>query len=183
MGSLLNLVLALTLAAPAAAQAAWQEDGRPLPEGVARATQQGFGVMMLTTDDDAEFMRAWEGPTPPHLVTTTRAARGVPLFAMVLFHDCRAGADGNCNVSAEFTILQPDGAVYGELMRGEIWRGPPAPPGSIRLGASGPALRVEPQDPMGTWKIRARITDHVRGLTIEVELEVTVDTPPTAVTA
>lgn len=182
MRLLLALALAL-LAAPASAQDVWQQDGEAAPADRSRAARDGFGAMLLTTNDREGFLRAWDGPTPPHLDISDRATRGAPIAAMLLFYGCRAGADGNCNVTAEFTILQPGGQVYGEPFSGEAWRGAPGPDGAIRLSTTNISLIVEPQDPMGIWTIRIRITDHVRGLVLEVEREVTVDTPPTAVTA
>lgn len=152
------------------------------PQGRHEAARDGFGVLLLTTDDDEGFLRAWAGPTPPRLTTTDRATRGRPLFGMILFHGCRAGADGNCHVTGEFSFVRPDGSQYGEVLRADLWRAPPPPPphsSNILLGSGSPALLVEPDDPMGAWTMRARVTDQVRGLTVDVEQQVIVETPPT----
>jgi len=172
----MRLVLALLLLAAAAAPAAAQDE----PLGPQEARRDGFGILLLTTNDDQGFLRAWAGPTPPRLETTTIAVRGAPIFGMLLFHGCRAGPEGNCNVTGEFSFLRPDGSPYGEPLRGDVWKAQPAPDGNIQLGTSGSALIVEPHDPAGSWTMRARITDNVRGLTLEVEQRITVETPPAA---
>jgi hypothetical protein len=155
----------------------------PAPSPTHEAVRDGFGVLLLTTDDDEGFLRAWAGPTPPQLTTTDRATRGRPLFGMILFHGCRAGADGNCNVTGEFSFWRPDGSRYGDVLRADLWRAPPPPApheNNILLATTSPALLVEPEDPMGNWIMRARVTDSVRGLTLEVEEQIVVETPPTA---
>ena len=178
----LVLLLALAAAAPAAAQMAWQQDGQAAPDDRSRASRDGFGVMMLVTPDSEAFWRAWDGPTPPNLVTTSQAIRGQPVSAMIIFSGCAAGPDGNCNAIVEFVFLRPDGSPYGQPLPGDLWRGPPAPGYNLQLGVSSGHLVIEPEDPMGMWTIRAIVTDTVRGVTLQIEQRVTVDTPPTTPT-
>src|SRR5687768_423944 len=112
------LMAALIGATPVEAQDVWLDGDGPAPPHTSRASLDGFGVMLLLTPDHEGFLRAWAGPTPPHLVTTNEADRNQPVSGMVIFRGCRAGANGNCNVTAEFVILRPDGLPYGETMRG-----------------------------------------------------------------
>jgi hypothetical protein len=173
--------LAMILAATAAsAQVDWQINGQRAPGDRSRASQSGFGAMMLITPDVEAFWRAWDGPSPPQVVTTDRADRGRPVTGLVILSGCAAGPNGNCNVTGVFTILRPDGTPYGEPLRGDLWKGPPAQGQNLQLGEGGAGLMVEPQDPMGIWTIRADVTDNVRNVTLQIEQRVTVDTPPTA---
>jgi len=179
----LALLLLAALAAapsPASAQLEWQVNGQAAPGDRSRASRDGFGVMMMVTPDAQTFWRAWDGPTPPNLVTTDRAIRGQPVTGMVLFSGCGAGPDGNCNLTGEFIVLRPDGTRSGEPLRGSLWRGPPAPGYNVQLAEGSLGLIVEPEDPMGVWTLRAIVTDNVRGVTLQVEQQVTVDTPPSA---
>jgi hypothetical protein len=130
---------------------------------------------MLVTDDSEGFWRAWDGPTPPNLPTTDRTVRGRPVNAMIIFFGCMAGADGNCDVTAQFVFLKPDGSPYGEMLSGPVWRGRPAPGANLQLSESSVGLIVEPEDPIGVWTIRAMVTDNVRRSTISVEQDVTVE--------
>jgi hypothetical protein len=177
----LLVIAGLAGSSPASTQDVWQESGRAAPDP-SRSSRDGFAAMMLVTDDSEAFWRAWNVPTPPHLPTTGRAVRGRPVTGMVIFSGCSAAPDGNCNVTAEFVFLRPDGSRYGEPLRGDLWKGPPATGQNLQLGIGGAALIVEPDDPMGVWTIRALVTDNVRGVTIQIEERVTVDTPPAPAT-
>lgn len=182
MRNLLLFLAALAASPPVSAQNSWQENGRTATPDPSRSSRDGFAAMMLVTDDSEAFWRAWDGPTPPQLPTTSRAVRNQPVNGMVIFSGCAAGPDGNCDVTAEFVFLRPDGSRYGESLRGDLWKGPPAPGPTLRLGTGSAALIVEPGDPMGVWTIRARVTDNVRGVTLQIEQRVTVDTPPAPAT-
>src|SRR5689334_6419387 len=111
---LLLLLFALLAAAPAAAQDGWQNGGDGPPAPGSQAAEGGFGVTALTTDDAEGFLREWDGPTPPNLPTTDRVVRGRPIRLMLIFYGCGAGADGNCNATATFVTLRPDGSTFEE---------------------------------------------------------------------
>ena len=177
MRRLLLLLAALAAAQPAAAQTGWQNGGAPPEEG-SQAAEGGFGAMVLMTDDREGFFRAWDGPTPPNLPVTSRADRDRPVYAMVIFYGCAAGPDGNCNVTAEFTSLRPDGRQDGETMPGGLWEGPALEGQNLRLGTAAAALVVRPPDPAGLWRMQVRVTDRVRGVTLQIVGRVTVATPP-----
>ena len=155
------LALALALAAaPAAAQAPASHD-------------ESFGAIVLMTEDPASFRRAWAGPQPPRLNATTRAARGRPVFAMVIFSGCRAGSDGKCNVAGRFSVIRPDGSPYQAPAPARLWSGRPAGAGRMLLAEGSVGLKLEPGDPLGIYKVRALVTDHVAGTTVTVEQAVT----------
>lgn len=175
------LILAAALvAAPAPAQDIWYDQDGPAAPHPSLASRDGFGVMLLLTPDREGFLRAWAGPTPPQLPTTSGAARNERVFAAIIFRGCRAGTDGNCNVTADFAIRRPDGTPYGETMHGPIWDRAPAPGSNLLLGMTMAGLEVEPQDPLGDYLIRAIVTDHVAGISLEVEQPLTVGPAPAA---
>ena len=172
------LILLSLLSAPARAQNVWWDNDGRAPNDPSRAARDGFGAMMLTTSDLEGFERVWAGPTPPNLPVTDEARRGQPVHGMIIFFGCAAGADGNCNVTADLIFLRPNGSTYGEALQNEIWRGLPAPSPNLQLGVNAAGLIVEPNDPMGTWTIRAIVTDNVRRVTVRIEQQVRVETPP-----
>ena len=139
----------------------------------AQASKDGFGVLMLVTADPEGFMKAWQGPTPPQISTTDRVTRGKPIETMLIFSGCRAAADGNCNVSVELSITGPDGAPYGETLKGPIWQGPPAPQYNLQLGQSGIGFILEPEDKLGIYTFKANVTDHVAGTSVAVHQAIT----------
>jgi hypothetical protein len=161
------------LAAPAFAQQGgsfqWKQNDQTGPVNPAQASKNGFGVLMLVTDDPAGFMKAWHGPTPPQITTTERVMRGKPIETMLVFTGCRAASSGNCDVSVELSVTGPDGAIYGETLRGPIWQGPPAPQYALQLGQSGLGFILESHDKLGVYTLRAKVTDHVAETTVEVQ--------------
>ena len=174
---MLTLAILLLLALPPAASPApapeapfaWESNGRPLPPHPSRAAKGRFAVMMIVTPDIEAFWAEWQKPEDPHLTSTERIARDSPVFAMLVFSGCRAGADGNCRVSAEFRMTGPDGAPYGEPHRGLAWSGPPAPGRNLQLSEASLGFRLDPPDPLGRYTISATLTDEIAGETLQVE--------------
>jgi hypothetical protein len=165
-------------AAPALAQQQgqgfeWKLNDKTAPLSPSQASKNGFGVLMLVTDDPEGFMKAWAGSTPPHVTTSSKVTLAKPVEMMLLFSGCRAARDGNCDVSVELSITGPDGKPYGETLRGPIWKGPPAPQYTLQLGQSGLRFILEPQDKLGTYLLQAKVTDEVAGTALAVEQAVT----------
>ena len=159
----LLLLPALLLAAPAGGQGAAGPSAR----------QGGFGAMLLMTADPAAFRRAWAGPQPPKLNATTKAARGKPVYAMVIFSGCRAAADGKCRVTGQFSVTRPDGRPYQAPAQAKIWSGAPAAASKMLLAEGSVGLKLEPKDPLGAYRVRAVVTDHVARISVPVEQAVT----------
>jgi hypothetical protein len=168
-----RLVLAALLAL-AASPAAAQSDGVLDIPTQARGRQDGFYAAIVTTTNFDAFGRAWVAGEGLQSTVTQRAARGQELVTVVLFQDCRPGADGKCNLTGRYTYLAPDGSVYGALDQ-DVWK--EAPNSGVMVGL-GPTLVIDPPDPMGRWTLRADIRDNIRGVTITVETPIIVDTPP-----
>ena len=167
----LAIALALFAATPAMAQ---DEVVGGVPGGVRNGD---LVVAVVHTDDRDAFVRAWAA-SATSLPLHSWAVRGQPLTVVVVFRGCGAGADGKCNLTGHFTYLRPDGSVAGEI-DGQLWTEGPAPDGRALMSPRGPAVVIEPADPMGTWILRVRVTDNVRHVSVETEARFIVDTPPT----
>ena len=173
--------LALAAAAPAVAQGtptersfAWRINDKIASPDASLASKNGLGLQMMITADYDGFWKAWEGPTPPHLSVTDRVERGRPVNAMLIFSGCKAGADGNCNVTALYNITAPDGTPYGEPQSAIVWRLLPAPGYNLQLSEGSIGMVVEPGEQLGRYVLKATVTDHVAGtvLTVEAPVEV-----------
>lgn len=168
----------LVLAAPASARQPAAHGptriGADAAANPAEAMKDGFAVLLLTTDDPEAFYTAWAGPTPPNLPTTARVARETPVQAMLIFSGCRAGRDGNCNVTARFSVTAPDGSPSDEPVEAQVWSRPPAPGRNLHLSEGALGFVLEPGDPLGVYTFAAAVTDRVAGTTVEVRTSVTV---------
>jgi hypothetical protein len=173
MRLILLILVALVAAVPATAQQQggfeWKQGGATAPPTPAQASRNGFGVFMLVTPDLDGFWEAWARPSPPQIGTTDEVRRGRPVYAILLFSGCRPAPDGNCNVTAELSMTGPNGSPYGDTMRGLVWAGPPAPQYRLQASESSLGFRLEPADPLGTYTLRAMVTDNVAGTTLSVE--------------
>jgi hypothetical protein len=175
---LVLLVAAFLTTAPATAQQpqgfAWKQgDGTAAPDNPAQAAKDGFGVMMAVTPDYEAFWKAWEGPTPPQLPTTTQVTRSTPVHGMLIFSGCKVGPDGKCNVTAELSITGPDGKAYGKTMQAPVWNEPPASGYNLQLSPASIGFRLDPEDALGSYTLHASVTDRLAGTTVVVEQAIT----------
>ena len=145
-----------------------------------QARNGDFGGILLITADPEGFWKAWEQPGTPNIQTTTTVTLSKPVYGMVVFHGCKAAADGNCNVAARFLITAPDGSNYADPKGGDAWKGAPAPGQNLLASASGIGFRLEPQDKLGRYKITAILTDNVAKKSITMFDYVTAEMEPKA---
>lgn len=141
------------------------------------ASRRGFAVQQIVTDDAARLLRGWshpeeadESPAVDHL------ARGQAVDAFIVFRGCKPNPVQQCNVTADFTLIGPQGQVYAEHRDAELWVGK-APPAmnALALSESSLAIVIEPDDPAGHYVVRADVTDHVAGITLRTEKTLEVD--------
>jgi hypothetical protein len=148
-----------------AQQNLWLRDGAPAGAAPSRAAVGDFAVMQIATPDPDGLMAAWNKPTAGVNITTAHEiARNQPIVTFILFQGCARDSAGTCNVTADFETLDPTGKVYDLSRNVAIWVGhPPPPAGSLQLSEGALGLRIENKDPLGAYRIRVTITDHVSG--------------------
>lgn len=94
-------------------------------------------------------------------------------MAFVIFSGCAEDQDGACDCSVDYTAYFPDGEVYGQ-QGGPLWVGHPDPgPGYLQLSEGNIGLRFESDDPFGSYRITADITDNVSGTRASLATQVT----------
>ncbi|MDB5675564.1 MAG: hypothetical protein JWM65_2546, partial [Sphingomonas bacterium] len=175
--------LALLLAATSAhAQRPWQlrdAQGNPIPTGLSAATQDDFGVQQIATTDGPALQRAWAQPTPGAQISTQQSAtRNEKIVNFMIFRGCKADMDGHCHVTARFEIFDPAGKPFGTPAGGAVWGGLPPAPGNMQLSDSGYSLRVEDGQPLGKYRVVARTTDKVAGISLATEAILTIGEAP-----
>ncbi len=134
-----------------------------------------FGAMMLFSDQPDEFLAAWGKPGDGvRLRSTEKAERGVPIVTFIVFAGCAPDDHGLCQATVTFATYRPDGKPYGEALEGELWvdEQPPGK-GQIQLGASNMGVVLEPEDPLGVYKVQATVVDKVADKKLILEREFT----------
>ena len=158
----------MTLAGAVCAQ--WLEDGKPVADTSWRKAWGKYGAMLDLTDKPDELFEAWEKPGAGVPVSTTDIAkRGEPIVGVVFFSGCAVNEAGLCDVEAIFQVFKPDGSPYGAEEKGELWSGKPPPTdGHLQLGVGAIGVRIEPEDPVGTYTVRAYLLDKVSRAEVEL---------------
>jgi hypothetical protein len=169
---LLNLLAALALlsVAPAlAAQSAWLENGKSAPKDPSRASDGTFGAMLVLTDDWDDFTKHWDHPSAGFAVPEVSSIeKGHPLMSAIIFTGCRADQTGNCSVTGDFQVIDPNGKSYADQRGVSIWNLPPPPDRHLQLSAGALGLSLDPPDPLGTYTVVAHVTDRVSNKTLEL---------------
>jgi len=163
---------------PAAAQ--WQTDEKATPDEPWRKHQGDFGAMLVFTSEPDQFLEAWSRPPTddyrPEMVLTGSTRRGETVAAFVLFAGCRPDSKGKCSSSVDFVLRKPDGSVYAEHVGAELWIDKPAPPPRrLQLGVANLMLRVETDDPLGVYRLKAEVRDHLANVELRLEQTLTVE--------
>ncbi len=142
-----------------------------------------FSALLIVTDEIETFLEAWSKPAAPGysppVKPAEKTARGEVVTAVVLFSGCSPAEDGNCSCDADFTVLRPDGSVYGEQRGVSVWDFPPPPGRNLQLSNGRLEFRIGAHDPAGSYRIQALVRDLVatRQVILEWKLEVV---PPAA---
>lgn len=152
----------------------WRKGGEEVPDTEWRKSSGDFGAMLLVTSDPEGFFEAWNRPPSPDykpvIKTAEEAHRGDSVVGVVLFIGCKADESGNCRADMDLRLLYPDGSVYGEFEGAELWIDKPAPaPGHLQVSVGNLGLRVEPDDPYGTYRFEAIVRDRVANTTLELK--------------
>jgi hypothetical protein len=134
------------------------------------ASSGNFAILQIATTDPEGLITEWSQATPGvSLKTSTQARRNQRIETFIVFKGCRADAAGNCNVTVDYAVFDPAGKSYAQL-KGDVWVGyPPAPDLQLQLSTSSLGLMIEDQDPLGPYRVRAKVVDHVAGVTLDTE--------------
>jgi hypothetical protein len=177
MKNVLFVLLFLFILLPAAAVAQWHDkDGRPVADTESMKSSDDFGASLLLIGDEEEFLKKWATPSKVFPANNiSKIEKGGIFITPIIFAGCYANSDGNCVVTADIRVFRPDGTTYGEQRNVEVWKDKPPPPKGI-LGLSVGYLKilVEPQDPEGTYRVQATVTDVVKKASLVLSQKITV---------
>lgn len=146
----------------------WYRDGEQVEDSESVNSEGDFGVQQWLTHDPDQLFADWNEPTEGvPLATTNRAVRGQVVSSVIVFTGCKADAKGNCDVIADVTIFDPAGKEYGSFDGMEIWVDKPeAPKPQLQLGVNDVRIVIDPEDPLGDYRIVVETTDRNAGITL-----------------
>ena len=151
----------------------------PAPDTAHQASSGDFGAMLLITNKPDDFFEQWNqhaSPTyKPNISTTNEAKRGDVVMAVILFSGCSANNNGNCVSTVTYKVYKPDGSLYTEPQKGELWSNKPAiPKGSMQLSVGNLGFKVEVDDQVGVYRIEAVVQDIISNKQVKLIQTITV---------
>lgn len=165
------LLLAISLMSQAVSAEVWYENGSPASRRESMGGSGDFGAMIILTNDAKSVLSGWSKISPGvNIPTTERIKKGEPIEALVFFSGCTPNSIGNCITEIDYQILKPDGSVYFEHKKAELWKDKPAVPvGKLELAVDRVGLVAETGDPVGRYKIKCAVRDVVGKAEFNIE--------------
>jgi len=152
----------------------------PCSSGLMAQSEGGLQATLYLTDKPEKLFADWETASPGVTLSSTQIARQGELIAgVIVFADCAPTEKGFCDVTVTYTLFKPDGALYDEPMESETWIGKPPPPSNhLQLGVGSFCVVIEPEDPLGRYRMQAEVRDRVSGKTLRLERHFDAVEPP-----
>ena len=92
------------------------------PADLSEARDGNLGAKIVITDDVESVFSGYSQPDTWKIFSTDRITRARPIDAVIIFHDCMAGPDGNCNVTVHFEMTAPNGRLYQHAIDSVAWK-------------------------------------------------------------
>jgi hypothetical protein len=167
----LFLILLMVVSHPLnAAESSWLNNGKPMQDTENEKSKDGFGVSLWLTSDDIN--EQWNKPEVPKITVTKRVKRNKPVYIAIMFIYPSVNEKGECDITADILIRQPDGKVYADIKDFKIWKDRPAPPkDNIQLAEGSITIIIEDAEPLGSYSIDALVKDGVKQITLPLHYE------------
>ena len=156
-------------------------DGESVSDTAFRKSHGAFCAELLLISDP-EFFERWDRPS--HVFefhSVDRVERGSSFVAIVAFANPSLDAERNPTLTLDMRIIKPDGGVKGGMQGEDAWNGPPLP-GDFRnrleLTTKYIMYRVEDDDPLGSYRVEATLTDDPSNTSLSMTRTITI-TPRT----
>jgi hypothetical protein len=149
--------------------AQWKKGDENAGDTSERKSVNGFGGHLIIVEDPKGFIEEWSKPKTPNIKLVTDVKRGEVIGAFVLFAGCKPDSEGVCNSEVDYVVLKPDGNLYAERKGQPLWKEQAPPAQNIQLSRAILGIRMEPNDPAGEYRVRAKVSDLNAGITFELE--------------
>jgi hypothetical protein len=149
---------------PLIANAAWiDSNGKTIPDTESMRSDGDFGAQIVLAPDDKHFRQIWNSTKDtPNLQSTDSVKLGASISAVLIFHGCTPNPTGSCDVVSEFFLQSPDGKQT-PAGSGPVWSSAPLQKGLLQLGLASVAIGFDSTDPIGDYKIIAKVKDKNSG--------------------
>lgn len=165
----------IALMLPISAFSGWVDNsGKPIPDTPSMRSARDFGAQLILTSSDQEFRKVWNASIgTPKLQTTNHIKLGQSIAGVIVFSGCAPSPANTCNVTADFSVQNPDGTTT-LAGNGPVWLKAAPKRRIIMLGDASITLGFGKDDSPGTYKLIANVTDKVTQQTLMLALPFTV---------
>ena len=108
----------------------------------------------------------WAEKEIPKIYTVNSIRRGNWIIPIITFATDGKDTNGNANLTYDIKILNPDNSIYGEFKELVIWKDQPAD--YMHLLEQHIEIRIEGNDPLGTYTIEVVI--HEKNMQLDIPL-------------
>lgn len=161
----------LTFVIPAVASAGWiDKSGKSLADAQNRKAVGDFGAQVVFVADDKRMFELWGTPSETvNIQTIEKVTVNGQVNAFVVFSGCKPNMAGNCDVTAQYKVFQPNGKIYADTPPMEVWQAKRPPPGkSLELSVQYLKVVIELTDMLGKYVINTQVRDNVSGVVLEL---------------
>jgi hypothetical protein len=147
-------------------------DGLSVQPDKATYNKAGLLITVALVDNAYGFLEEWKKPSladTPIVKTKTKFNRGEIVFPAITYSTDALDAEGKANISFDILFLRPDGSSYVDEKNKIVVNG--IPPKGIGLLQDQVALKIEDHDPYGKYKIRIKVTDKNKKVSVEIPME------------
>lgn len=195
---LVATTLFLILIAASPASSLWEQNDKTAADETNYKEVNGFSGYLTLEDEPREGVERWLEPVEiATLRAMPTMKRGKTMGAFVELRGCKPNARGVCNARVNYTIHKPDGRIFATRavrQRELLWKeqAPPAPhrryskarislqeqgwevgagiASSQSKGLARMHFKLGKGDPVGEYKVKAKVTDLNADISFEIEL-------------
>ena len=150
----------------------WLADGKPTADSDWSKASNGFGAQLIVVGDPKAFLEMWNKPEQPDIKVADSVVRGQQFGGFILFAGCKAGSDGNCNTTVDFSILGPDGKVMARRLNQVVYSEAELDRKTTYLGKAILGMRLSDASSLGRYTIIATVSDKNAPATLELKTTV-----------
>jgi len=178
--ALAAIVLALSAGGPLVADAS---SPKPADRGSKTMShedsERGFSasLQIASAAETDRFLEVWASSPPEHgpsLTTIDTAKRGDIVSTMLFYSGCANDQPegSECPARLDLRVIAPDGSNYGDAPDLSLAQNQPTSARGVQLSPASLAIRFEPHDPLGVYRVQATIRDPQREITLELETSI-----------
>ena len=104
----------------------------------------------------------------PRYQPVARLYRGQRVFILPIARNYAFDALETADLTFELVVRKPDGSVDGAPFSASLWQGSVSAPDLLLYPATTVSFYAEPSDPLGEYRLVARIHDHLGGDAVEL---------------